>query len=160
MEHWANYFITTAGGAAALAGLIFVSVSLNLKKILSLKHLPGRALGSLILLTNILISGSFCLVPGQGLFWLGCEILAVSITIWAVNTRMDINMYRNAENQYQPHYLQNLVFTQVAVLPYIAGSIFLVNNSSTGFYCLIPGITFSFVKALIDSWVLLVEINR
>ena len=65
MEQWANYFIATAGGAAALTGLIFVSVSLNLKQILAGKHLPGRALGSLILLSNILISGSFCLIPRQ-----------------------------------------------------------------------------------------------
>jgi hypothetical protein len=160
MEQWSNYFVVTAGGAAALAGLIFVSVSLNLKTILSLKHLPGRALGSLILLINILLTGSFCLVPGQSLFWLGCEILALTALIWIVNTRMDVIMYSNVDAQYQPHYLQNLVFTQLAILPYIAAGIFLLNNSSIGFYCLIPGISFSFIKSLVDSWVLLVEINR
>jgi len=160
MEQWSNYFIATAGGAAALAGLLFVSVSLNLKQILAGNHLPGRALGSLILLTNILISGSFCLIPRQPLFFLGCELLVCSATIWIVNTRMDIIMYRGVEKLYKGHYLQNIFFTQLAVLPYIAAGILLLNNSNIAFYCLVPGVTFSFIKSLVDSWVLLIEINR
>jgi hypothetical protein len=160
MEQWANYFVVTAGGAAALTGLIFVSVSLNLKRILSIAHLPPRALGSMVLLTNILLSGSFCLVPGQSVFLLGCEILALGIFIWFSLTRMDLAMYRNVEQQYKKHYFQNIFFTQFAVIPYIAAGIYLITGSRTGFYWLIPGITFSFIKALTDSWVLLVEINR
>jgi len=160
MEPWSNYFIATAGGAAALAGLIFVSVSLNLKKILSMKQLPGRALGSLLLLINILITGSFCLVPGITLFWLGVEIMACGGIVWVLNTRMDVRMFRDIEAEYRPHYLQNLIFTQVAVLPYLTGGIFLLSGSITGLYWLVPGITLSFIKSLLDAWVLLVEINR
>jgi hypothetical protein len=160
MEQWSNYFVVTAGGAAALAGLIFVSVSLNLKKILSLKQLPGRALGSLMLLTNILISGSFCLVPGETLFWIGCEIVISSGIVWVLNTRMDVKMYRSVDKAYRPHYLQNLIFTQAAVLPYLTGGVFLLNGSIVGLYWLVPAITLSFIKALLDAWVLLVEINR
>jgi len=160
MEHWANYFIATAGGAAALTGLIFVSVSLNLKRILSITHLPPRALGSLVLLTNILITGSFCLVPGQSVFWLGCEISAFGALIWFSLSRMDLAMYRTVEQQYKRHYFQNIFFTQFAVIPYMVAGIYLIAGYGVGFYWLIPGITFSFIKALTDSWVLLVEINR
>jgi len=160
MEQWANYFIATASAAAALTGLIFVSVSLNLKQILAGRQLPGRALGSLILLGNILISSSFCLIPHQSLFLLGCELLGMSVTVWFVNFRMDIAMYRMVEKLYKRLYLQNTIFTQLAVLPYIVGGIFLLNGSDIGFYFIIPGITFSFIKALLDSWVLLIEINR
>jgi len=65
MGQWANYFIATAGGAAALTGLIFVSVSLNLKQILAGKHLPGRALESRFFFRKILVSGSFLLYSGS-----------------------------------------------------------------------------------------------
>jgi modulator of FtsH protease len=160
MGQWSNYFVATAGGAAALAGLIFVSVSLNLKRILSHDHLPGRALGSLILLINILITGSFCLVPGQSLFWLGCEIALVGLAIWIINTRMDIRMHRQTARRYRPYSLQNLFVTQLAIVPYLVAAGFLLNDMAVGFYWLIPGITFSFIKSLVDSWVLLVEINR
>jgi hypothetical protein len=157
---WANYFVATAGGAAALTGLIFVSVSLNLKRILSIVHLPGRALGSLVLLTNILITGSFCLVPGQSIFWLGYEILALSAIVWFMLSRMDLTMYRAVERKYKGHYFQNIIFTQLAIVPYIVAGIYMATGCKTGFYWLIPGITFSFIKSLTDSWVLLVEINR
>ena len=160
MLQWANYFIATAGAAAALTGLIFVSVSLSLKTILAIPHLPGRALGSLILLANILIVSSFCLVPGQSFFWLGCQIMAFGIIIWFINTRMDISLYNNVEKQYKRHYFRNFFFTQFAIVPYLVGGVYLILNSDIGFYWLIPGITFSFVKSLLDAWVLLVEINR
>lgn len=160
MQQWANYFLATDGAAAALTGLIFVSVSLNLKRILSIPHLPGRALGSLVLLTNIVLVSSFCLIPGQPFILLGCEILAFGIIIWFMTTRMDIKIYESVENQYKKHYFRNLFFTQFAVVPYLVTGVYLILNLDIGFYWLIPGITFSFIKALLDSWVLLVEINR
>jgi hypothetical protein len=155
-----SYFSTIAEAAATLTGLIFVGLSLNLQRILSIQHLPARALGSLILMTNILIIASFCLLTGQPLFWLGVEVLGCGLLIWMVTTRMDIRMYRDMVKQYKFHYFRNLVFTQLAVLPYLAAGILLLTGSPAGVYWLIPGMTISIVKALTDSWVLLVEINR
>jgi len=155
-----SYFSTIAEAAATLTGLIFVGLSLNLQRILSIKHLPARALGSLMLLTNILLIASFCLLKEQPQFWLGVEVLGCGLLVWVITTRMDIGMYRDMVRQYKFHYFRNLVFTQLAVLPYLAAGILLVSGNADGIYWLIPGITISIVKALTDSWVLLVEINR
>ncbi len=35
MNHWTNFFVIEAGAVAVLAGLVFVSVSINLDKIVS-----------------------------------------------------------------------------------------------------------------------------
>jgi hypothetical protein len=155
-----SYFSTMAEAAATLTGLIFVGLSLNLQRILSIQHLPTRALGSLMLMTNILMVCSFCLLKQQPVFWLGVEVLACGLVIWIVITRMDVLMYRDMVRQYKFHYFRNLVFTQLAVLPYLAAGVLLLSGSACGYYWLIPGITISIVKALTDSWVLLVEINR
>ncbi len=40
---WADFGVAVAGAAAALAGLLFVAVSLNLRDILALPQLPARA---------------------------------------------------------------------------------------------------------------------
>ncbi|MDR3711404.1 MAG: hypothetical protein P4L51_01210 [Puia sp.] len=160
MGQWANYFLSTAGGAAALTGLIFVSVSLNLKRILSINHLPARALGSLVLLANILIVSSLCLIPGQSLAVLGIEVSLFGVTIWIVLTRMDIVMYKTTIQEYKIHYIRNLVYSQLAAVPYLVAGGCLLGKSAAGFYWLVAGITFSFIKSLTDAWVLLVEINR
>jgi hypothetical protein len=41
MEPWGGFFIAQVGASAALAGLIFVAVSLNLTKVLALAICPN-----------------------------------------------------------------------------------------------------------------------
>jgi modulator of FtsH protease len=160
MERWANYFLASAGGSAALTGLVFVAVSLNLQKILSFKQLPDRALGSLILLVNIFTVSLFSLITVQSIQFLGIEILLLGIFIWLVLTKKDVMNYRRIEATYRSRHLWIIVFSQSALLPFLIAGILLLSGSETGIYFLIPGITLSFFKSLLDAWVLLVEINR
>jgi modulator of FtsH protease len=61
------------GASAALLGLLFVGVSINLTKILGSRDPADRSLLTMILLLIILIVSSLLLVPGQPLNWLGAE---------------------------------------------------------------------------------------
>ena len=40
---WRDFFTACAGASAALAGLIFVALSVNIGEILKFEHLPARA---------------------------------------------------------------------------------------------------------------------
>ena len=55
MIGWENFFIAEVGASAALLGLIFVGVSINLTRIISIPGLPNRALLALIILLTILV---------------------------------------------------------------------------------------------------------
>jgi modulator of FtsH protease len=74
-EQWHDLFVATAGAAAALAGLIFVAVSINLEQILKYPALPPRAVATLSITVGLLLVSVFVLVPGQSRTVLGLEAL-------------------------------------------------------------------------------------
>ncbi|HXZ03198.1 MAG TPA: hypothetical protein VEH81_00115 [Ktedonobacteraceae bacterium] len=160
MNGWENFFIAQVGASAALLGLIFVGVSINLTRILSLPGLPNRALLALIILLTILIVSSLLLVPGQTLTLVGIEILVIGLFVWITVTSIDVNILRTRKRQYRMPYIVNIVLTQLALLPYIVAGISVLTHGAGGLYWLVPAILISFAKAILDAWVLLVEINR
>lgn len=57
-SEWSELFVASAGASAALAGLVFVAVSINVERILEFPGLPERALET-----------------GGGLYWTVAGIL-------------------------------------------------------------------------------------
>lgn len=160
MNEWHDFFIAMAGAAAALTGLIFVGVSINMTKILSFPKLPDRALVSLFLLLAILITSSLMLIPHQSYLLIGIELCFISIPTYVNITRMDSTIYRNTVIDHKKKYIRNIIFNQVCMIPYVLAAIVTLCWGEYGIYWLVPGIVISFMKAIIDAWVLLVEINR
>ena len=160
MIGWENFFIAEVGASAALLGLIFVGVSINLTRIISLPGLPNRAFLALIILFTILITCSLLLIPGQSQTLIGIELLVVGLIVWITATRLDVIILLKKEPQYRSSYMLNMALTQLALLPYIVAGIIVLTRGAGGLYWLVPAIIISFIKALLDAWVLLVEINR
>src|SRR5271163_1310159 len=78
---WHAFFQGAIGASAALTGLLFVAISINLDQILKYPQLPGRAAGTLgTLLASLTVSG-FALAPGQSYRVLGWEIIAVGAVV-------------------------------------------------------------------------------
>jgi hypothetical protein len=160
MNAWSNYFAAIAGATATLAGLIFVGVSISLARILATPALPGRASESLVLLITALVLSSMCLVPGLSSFELGVGVLLTGVIVWVIILRIDIQILNKTDISYKKHAWRNILFSQLSTWPYIIAGVILVAHGEAGIYWLVPGITFSFIKAVIDAWVLLVEIHR
>jgi hypothetical protein len=160
LDNWSNFFVANAGASAALTGLIFVGVSINLTKILSIVSLPERALISLILLFSILIRSLLFLVPDKKLNSIGLEILITGFITWLVVTVIDINIVRKKEKEYKRLYFLNFCLNQVALFPYFISGILIMNVGISRLDWLVLAFIFSYVKAMLDAWVLLVEINR
>jgi modulator of FtsH protease len=159
-KEWHDFFVVTAGAAATLTGLIFVGVSINITKILSFAKLPDRALLSLVLLLNIMVVSTLMLVPAQSYMAIGIETLVISVCVYSFVTGMDRGIYKKTDPEYKKQYRISMLYNQLSLLPYIAAGIVILLTKENGVYWLVPGIIISFIKSVVDAWVLLVEINR
>jgi hypothetical protein len=137
-----------------------VGVSINMSKILALPRLPERALQTIIVLLALLLVSSLLLVPGEPTTAMGLEILGVGAVAWAISTLLEVGNLKKVAKEYRRLWLQNTFLGQAALLPYIVSGVATLVYGADGIYLLVPGVIFSFVKAIIDSWVLLIEINR
>jgi modulator of FtsH protease len=161
VERWHDFFVAEVGASAALTGLVFVGVSLNLSRILGFAGLPNRALQALGLLMIILVLASLMLLPGQSGFALGVELIGIGGLAWAIGAWLDVGILRGKPSDaYRRQHGFNTLLFQGATLPYVVGGALLLSGNPGGLYWVAAAMLMSFVRATLDAWVLLVEINR
>ena len=160
MEEWHDLFVASAGAAAALMGLLFVGLSINLSKILAFPVLATRALIASMLLLSILIQTLLLLVPHETPRAAGFCVLIIGLLTWPSVSYLDWVIFKKLEIRYRNLHLGKMLFDQVALLPYFIGGIIMLHGSVSGYYWLVGSIIISFLKASLDAWVLVVEINR
>jgi hypothetical protein len=155
---WETFFVAEVGAAAALTGLLFVAVSINLTKVLALPQLPGRAGESLMMLVAVLLVASFGLIPGQPRLALGTEILAVAVLTWLYP--MVLQKRAVVPNAPLRWTLTRVVTHQTGTVPLLVCGVSLLVGAGGGLYWLAAGALLSFIAAIVNSWVLLIEIQR
>ena len=79
---WSDFFAAAAGVAGALAGLVFVGLSINLTQILQLPTAIGRAAETLFVLAGVLVIDLVALVPAQSARHLATLLLIAAIPVW------------------------------------------------------------------------------
>jgi hypothetical protein len=161
MESWESFFLGQLGASAALGGLLFVAVSLNVTQISAVGGLADRALLALSLLLAVLVASSVMLIPGQPDFVVGIEVLVVGIGLAMLVAAKRARSFGQAGPPDRAKSLVSATLLAIAIVPYFAGGAMIAaGKPSAGLYFVAAAIIFSFVKAVLDAWVLLVEINR
>lgn len=160
MEAWSDFFVAEVGAAGVLAGLVFVAISINLGKILTLPGLPSRAAEALVLLIGALVMCSIGLVPHQPMAVVGLEFVGVGLFLWGFSTVVQVRNFGTQSGQ--PLLWKWVAFGlgQAATLPFIASGGLLVAHSETGLYALALGVMFCVVAGVMGAWVMMVEIVR
>jgi hypothetical protein len=157
---WSTFFAAQLGASAALAGLVFVGISINMTKIVAYPHLANRALQALAILVTILLVSSLLLVPGQSAAELGVELLILGAAGSAIVANISVKSLRAVEKEHRSATVFESLLGQLAMIFYVLAGIVLLTLGSEGIYLVVPGFLISFVNAIEDAWVLLVEINR
>jgi modulator of FtsH protease len=155
---WSDLFVASAGASAALTGLLFVAVSVNIQDILKNPGLPNRALQTLLLLLGALVVSIAGLVPGQSSTALGAELLVCALGFGGWVLVLAARMLEHTRQYLRPLFHFGLVLP--GTLPALVGAISLLAHAGGGLYWVAGGVVGEVLVASINAWVLLVEILR
>jgi hypothetical protein len=158
-SEWTDLFVAVAGAGAALAGLVFVAVSINIDRILALEGLPERALATVLTLLMVVCVSIVGLIPGQDNTALGAELLGLTGAFTLVIARQ-VRQSLPKRDAPKSWLIGRIAVHAIGIVPLLIGSISLLAEGGGGLYWIAAGIIGALVGAVANAWVLLVEILR
>jgi hypothetical protein len=156
-EQWDNFFFMVGSGAAALAGLIFVAMSINHEIIIRNTTHKNRAINMLTGFTAVFMASSFALIGNQSLGVLGVEWLV----LWLTATALFIWGYVSAIRAGMSSIGLNTPRLAGGTLCYFAeviGAVLLILGYRAGLYLAAFGISILFAFLISGAWLLMIGI--
>lgn len=157
---WTEFAAAIVAATSALAGLIFVALSINLERILHLPGISDVALEGVMALTVVLTASIVVLTPGlspgalaAGLVLIGLiEIAAIG---WLLRRTLVVALV-----EFRMKRIQMALVSGTPGVLFVVGGLALAAQNVWGLYWLVPASIAGIVAGLVNAWVLLVEIKR
>src|ERR1700744_123984 len=156
-EQWHDFFVMVGSGAAALAGLIFVAMSINHEIIFRNTTHKNRAINMLTGFTAIFMASSMALIGNQYLGMLGFEWLV----LWLIATVIFVRGYVIAIRSGMSSIGLNAPRLGGGTICYLAeviGAIFLILGYRSGFYIAAIAIIVLSAFLISGAWLLMIGI--
>lgn len=157
---WAPFFGAQIPAGAALLGLLFIGLSLNLTGILAARSLSRRAEIALILILLHLVVSSCALIPDQPARAFAAEVGAAAGLVWVATALLTRDLFLHCAPERRGLAIANFALLQAATLPFLAGAALLALGQTPAMHLIALGAILCVVKPALDAWVLLVEIHR
>jgi hypothetical protein len=153
-EQWNSFFVLVGTGSAALTGLVFVAVTINLRVISEDATHRYRAINMLSGFTSVFIVSALALAGHQTHRTLGIEWLVVAVLAIAINTYGYLQAFRRKSSLYALT-LVRMVGGSVCYLGQIIGSLVLFFGSTSGLYVAAFALVLTFCYLVSGSWLLI-----
>jgi type IV secretory pathway TrbD component len=160
IDGWTDFLTAAAGALGALAGLVFVSLSINLTSIIKFPGVTGRAANTMILLTGTLAGTLVLLIPHLSAPRLGLALLVVAVSTWILPIVIQIQALRGPSTDRPRYAVLRAVLHQAATVPSILASLSFCGLIPGGLYWFAAGLIAAILAAMFNGWVLLVEMVR
>jgi hypothetical protein len=157
IDQWNNFFVMVGGGAAALAGLVFIAMSINLSIITRDATHKNRAIATLTGFTAVFMICAFALMGNQNYRWIGVEWLAVSLIPTITYTRVYIRarkIGRSSVGLSVGRFIQGIA----CYVAQIVGSILLISGYVAGLYLASVAMVLSFAFFISGAWLLIIGV--
>ncbi|MFL5853286.1 MAG: hypothetical protein ACJ77G_12510 [Solirubrobacteraceae bacterium] len=135
-----------------------VAISINIERILRYPGLPERGLVTLLLLLGVLVVSLLLLEPGLSRTTVGVELLVEGVVITV--TVGALTLWSRPRGDEESYLASALVLAGIGTVPFVVAGISFLAESGGGMSWVLTGFVAAIVGAMINAWVLLVEILR
>jgi hypothetical protein len=137
---------------------VVVAISINIQRILGYPGLPERGIVTLVLLLGVLVVSLMLLEPGLSRTTVGIELVIEGVVVTVAVTALTLISRPRGE---QESYLASaLLLAAVGTLPFVVAGVSFLAEAGGGLSWVLTGFIAAIVGAMINAWVLLVEILR
>jgi hypothetical protein len=152
---WSNFFVLVGTGAAALTGLVFVALTINLKGMVQDATHRYRAINMLSGFTAAFIICALSLMGAQTYRTIGIEWLIVSLLATTINTNGYVQGFRLGSSRFALNGFR-IVGGSACYLGQMIGAVMLCIDNGAGIYIGAVALIANFFFLVSGSWLLIV----
>ena len=156
-EAWHDFFLASAGAAAALTGLLFIGLSLHVRYIASSSTHRNMARGSLIGLVLVLVASLIVLIP-ESPTWMGLQLAGLNVAYIVFVGGYQLSIYRRMQWRVPTGSILRQGLGIVLALLGVLGGATLAAQSGGGLYIAAVVVTAIVVWNLRNAWALLMGV--
>jgi hypothetical protein len=156
-EAWQVFFTAVAAASAALTGLLFVGLSINLRKIIETPEHLARAREVLGQLLGLLVLSIIVLIPGQNRLVLGAELIALGATLAGVSAVLHRQTFKRIRSGRRVRWGARVAVFHVGTLSIPIAGITLMLGHFGGLFWLVVTVLIYFLWSTNNAWALVVQ---
>ncbi len=157
-DQWHDFFIMVGGAAAALTGLVFVAMSLNLEIIVKDLTHKNRAIGTIAGFTAVFAICALALIGGQNYQAVGLELLVVSGIAGSIYVNGYIQAKRRGKSPLGLTLIRLIFGTALYIIEILCAIIFTLGQIM-GLYVAAITMVVLLVYTITGAWLLLVGVH-
>ncbi|MGI8825228.1 MAG: hypothetical protein ACR2JC_06240 [Chloroflexota bacterium] len=154
---WQGFYSAVLAASAALEGLLFVALSVNVRQIMCHPAHAARAREVLGQLLSLLILAVLVLVPGQDRRVVGAELIAWGLVLIGASIRNQGRTVSRLPVEQRLAWIgRDMIFNIGTLLIPVAGITLIVGRLG-GLYWLVPTVLIYLFWSLMNAWILVVQ---
>jgi modulator of FtsH protease len=157
-EGWQAFFGAVAAASAALAGLLFIALSLNIRAMAKDATFLARAREAFGGFLCLLVLALVTLIPGQDRHVLGAELVALALVIAGFSVVLQGSTVRNLPREHRGRWVIRLLPLNLATAAILVAGVSMCIARYGGLFWLVPTVIVYFVWAFFTIWSLIVQI--
>lgn len=157
-DAWQALYTAVASATAALTGLLFITLSLNLRTIINVPAHRARARETLGGLLCLLVLSVLLLIPGQDRRVLGGELIAACLVMVILGVRLQLQTLRRMDSGRRVHWALRLMLLNLGTVTILIAGISLIIGQFGGLLWLVPTILIYLLWSLNNAWLLVVQV--